>query len=490
MIIAKLNKYFWWFLTAHCLVWILVPTLVRYALPHDTIEGVVWGQNLEWGYDKNPWMNAWLTRLGWELGGTSGIGIYFLSSLFVGLSFWAVWKLAQKMVNPAQALVSVLILEGCIDYTLVPQGFNDNVIELGLWPLMFLFFYRALQEQKIKDWLGVGITAGLAMMAKYFTGLPMILMFGFLMCNKKSRESFFHKGLYIGVASFILVILPHVIWLFQHDFLTLKYAWGRADDTTPNFFDFGLSQILDFMLPIVMVLFISRGERQLHHNFNTPFLLTIALGPFLLTLFLAMIFRWHVYSEWGVPLISLWGLLLVYFFNPKLSSQKLKVILIIVYSMMMLWPMGYAAGLMIDTKRKHSDNYPAQQIANYVTQTWQNKYHKPLEYVAGSRYIGGYIAFYSKDHPEVFAEWNPIFSEWINVNKMQKYGAVFVQDNYYGTLVFGQHPDTQNGMKFPPEVLKQYPNLIILPVKYFSWHRADKSVPPIPVLIGFLPPEE
>src|SRR5476649_291851 len=151
---------------------------MRYALPHDTIEGAMWGQHLEWGYDKNPWMNAWLTRLGWELGGTSGIGIYFISSIFVGISFWAVWKLAQKMVNPTQALLSVLILEGCIDYTLVPQGFNDNVIELGLWPLMFLFFYNAIQDQKIKDWIWLGIIAGLAMMAKYYTAMPILLMFG------------------------------------------------------------------------------------------------------------------------------------------------------------------------------------------------------------------------------------------------------------------------------------------------------------------------
>jgi hypothetical protein len=468
----------------------VMPTLMRYALPHDTIEGAVWGQHLEWGYDKNPWMNAWLTRLGGELGGTSGIGIYFLSSLFVGISFWAVWKLAQKMVNPTQALLSVLLLEGCIDYSLVPQGFNDNVIELGLWPLMFLLFYKAIENQKIKHWLGVGITTGLALMAKYYTGLPMVMMFGFLIFNKKARESFKHKGLYIGLMSFGLVILPHIIWLFQHDFLTLKYAFGRAKDTSSSFLDFGLSQILDFLLPIIMVIFISRSLPRLKFksNFNTVFLVTMALGPFLLTMLLALVFGWHLYSEWGVPLVSLWGLLLVYFFNPDVTPKKLKIILMIIYTVMFLWAMGYAAGLVLDTKRHHSDNYPAQQIANYVTQSWENKYHEPLKYVAGSRYVGGYIAFYSKDHPSVFVEWNPQFSEWINMNKMKKYGAVFVQDNYYGTLVFGQHPDTDNGLKFPEAVLKAYPNLIILPVKYFPWHRAGDSVAPIPVLIAFLPP--
>ncbi len=463
---------------------------MRYALPHDTIEGFVWGQHLEWGYDKNPWMNAWLTRLGWEIGGQSGIGIYAMSSLFVGLSFWAVWELAKKIVHPAQALFSVLLLEGCIDYTLVPQGFNDNVIELGLWPLMFLFFYNAIENQKIKDWIAVGFFAGLAMMAKYYTAVPLALMFGFLVFNSKSRPSFSHKGLYIGLISFCLVILPHILWLFQHNFLTLRYAFGRADDTTPNCVDFALSQLLDFLLPIIMVMCITRSEISVRKSFNTQFLVWIALGPFLLTVVLAEIFQWHLYSEWGVPLVSLWGLVLVYFFNPELTLKKLKIILIIIYSIMFLWAMGYIAGLSFDAKRKHSDNYPAQQIADYVTNAWQNRYHTPLKYVAGSRYVGGYVAYYSKDHPSVFVEWNPEFSQWIDPKKIQKYGAVFVQDNYYGTLVFGQHPDTNNGLKFPQAVLDAYPHLKVLPVKYFPWHRADKAVPPIPVLVGFLPPQK
>lgn len=463
---------------------------MRYALPHDTVEGALWGQHFEWGYDKNPWMNAWLTRLGWELGGVSGVGVYFLSSLFIGISFWAIWELAKKIVNPAQALFSVLLLEACIDYTLVPQGFNDNVIEQGLWPLMFLFFYQAIDSQKIKYWIGVGITAGLALMAKYFTAIPLVLMLVFLLCNKKARHSFSHKGLYIALISFSLVILPHMIWLFQHDFLTVKYAFGRADNTSANIFDFTLSQILDFLLPIIIVLFITRANIKVRHKFNTDFLLILGLGPFLLTILLGLVFSWHLYSEWGVPLVSLWGLVLVYFYNSDITQKRLQNILVVIYSLMILWVVGYIAGLYFDTTHKHSDNYPAQEIANYVTESWQAKYHKPLKYVAGSRYVGGYLAFYSKDHPSVLVEWKPEFSEWINMADFQKYGAVFVQDNYYGTLVFGQHPDTQNGRVFPSEILKRYPNLVLLPVKEFEWKRGNRTQPPIPILIGFLPPKD
>ena len=156
---------------------------------------------------------------------------------------------------------------------------------------------------------------------------------------------------------------------------------------------------------------------------------------------------------------------------------------------MFLWAAGYVTGLYINSKHRHSDNYPAREIVNYVSTQWQEKYHKPLKYVAGSRYVGGYMAFYDKNHPSVYVEWDDNFSPWIDTKDMKKYGAVFIQDNYYGTTVFGKKPDTDNGKKFPADVLKQYPDLIILPVKYFYWERGNKKDPPIPVLIGFLPPE-
>lgn len=499
---------FWWFTLIHAVLWVILPTSMRYALPHDTIEGAMWGQHLEWGYDKNPWMNAWLTRLGWEIGGTSGLGIYILSSAFIVLSFWAVWRLASKFLPPVYALISVFLLEGCINYTLVPQSFNDNLIELGLWPLMFLFFHNAIREQKYKDWLWVGITAGLSFMAKYYTAIPLILMFIFLLINKEARQSFFQFGIYLAFICFSLIILPHFIWLIEHQFITLAYAFNRTINEHINWWtlhfyypaSFGFGLIVDFLLPIVLLgIFIWPAKNNSEQtvvaskitlsNFDRQYLIILGIGPFIVTMLLSAIFGWRLYSEWGVPLVSLWGILLVVILQPKITLSAFKRFMIIIYTLMFLWGIGYVLGLSLDKWHKHSDNYPAQQIADEITKLWWEKYHKPLKYVAGSRYIAGYIAFYSSDHPSVYVEWNQQFSPWISVNEMKKYGAVFIQDDYYGTTVFGKHPDTHNGTQFPKEVLMEFPNIEILPLQYFRWLRAGESVPPIKLLIGYLPPK-
>ena len=70
-----LTRIFIFVLTLHVLIWTLLTPAIRYAMSHDIIEAFVWAQNLEWGYDKNPWLIGWLARLGILLAnGKSAVG--------------------------------------------------------------------------------------------------------------------------------------------------------------------------------------------------------------------------------------------------------------------------------------------------------------------------------------------------------------------------------------------------------------------------------
>jgi len=63
-------------ITIHVFFWTLIPTLIRRTLPMDALEGFVWGQHWQLGYDRNPWLNAWLTTIAVKVGGTSGWMVY------------------------------------------------------------------------------------------------------------------------------------------------------------------------------------------------------------------------------------------------------------------------------------------------------------------------------------------------------------------------------------------------------------------------------
>src|SRR5580704_4304509 len=120
------------FLCLHLLGWTLIPAILRSNLPLDAIEGTIWGHQLEWGYDKNPPLNGWLTALATTLDGHSGWMIYLFSQLCVITCMWATWQLAKKILPPVYALISVLLLE-CIQYfNFHAIDFNDNTLELPL----------------------------------------------------------------------------------------------------------------------------------------------------------------------------------------------------------------------------------------------------------------------------------------------------------------------------------------------------------------------
>src|SRR5580700_6300190 len=102
---TTLNTQRWFniFILIHLIGWTLIPLLIRHNLPLDSIEGTIWGHQLEWGYDKNPYLNGWLTALATHIGGQSGWMIYLFSQFSVVLCFWAVWQLGKQFLTPVYA---------------------------------------------------------------------------------------------------------------------------------------------------------------------------------------------------------------------------------------------------------------------------------------------------------------------------------------------------------------------------------------------------
>src|SRR3990167_10907504 len=183
------GRWFYFFLMTHLVCWTVFPILARNNLPLDAIEGTIWGQQLQWGYDKDPFLNGWLSALAVYLSGQSGWMLYLFCQLFVAASLWAVWQLASRMLSPVYALISVLLLEGIQYYNFHALDFNDNTLELGLWGLTIYFFYQATTAQRRSlFWLLTGLFAGFAMMAKYYTLALLAGMGLFLLMSPTNRN--------------------------------------------------------------------------------------------------------------------------------------------------------------------------------------------------------------------------------------------------------------------------------------------------------------
>jgi 4-amino-4-deoxy-L-arabinose transferase-like glycosyltransferase len=485
------NPKTWFYAIAsfHVTLWTLMPALLRSGLPMDALEGYIWGQQLELGYDRNPWLNAWLTRLAMEFSAPSGWLTYFLSQCCVILAFWSVWQFGKRWLTAWHAIIAILLLETLQYYSLAAIDFNDNVLELALWPAFAWFGYSAITSQKTKAWMLTAITGSLALMAKYYSALMLIPFFLFLCLDSKARESFKRPVFYGAVLLFMGISLPHFIWLAGHHFVTLQYALNRVGDNANMNLWHWVKPALRFfvvqisnLIPAVLILLSSLCFRVKNQAevISAPaltvsskkYLYLMALGPLFLTVFLALVSGWQLHVLWGTPLLSLWGLIFVS--RLKLTLKRIRYLMTVLFAVMLIYMLGYFMA-MRNPNNQSTGNYPGAAIAQDVEKIWVSRFHQPLEFVAGDRYLSGYVSLYASSHPSVYLEWDPERSFWIDEKKLREKGGVFVQN-------------IKDGEKFPAKILQDFPQLIILPLhEYLRPHQTDKNKP-IKILVGLLPP--
>ena len=489
--VSKTPRTGMWFILFVCLhvaAWTLVPAMVRDNLPLDSIEGTIWGHQLEWGYDKNPFMNGWFTALAVWLDGYSGWMLYFFCQLSVAASLTAAWLLGKKIMPPLYALAAVLLLEGIQYYNFHAIDFNDNTLELGLWAGAIYFFYQAMRKKTLSAWLLTGILLGLGMMTKYYT-LALIASLGLFVLRKENRAQLKTLPPYLGLLACIVIMIPHAIWLTQHEYITITYMLkrGSAEPSWMNHFFFPVQfiwQQFEAFLPALIIfslLFI--GKRPLTATpplkittDDKAFLFYAGLGPFILTALLSLIMGIKLRAGWGMPLMTFWTLWLMAMVTPRLSATKLYALLAGTFTLMAALLIGYSVAI-IDSSDTSSANFPGQEISTTITQRWHDTYHTPVTYIAGSRWISGNISFHSKDHPAVLMEWDTVRSSWIDINDLKKKGAIFVWD-------ISAHES------LPVAVSEAYPSLGETTVMEFEWRRNTHDLPPIKIGVVFLPPEK
>ena len=154
----NINKLFYLFIFSHLFLWTLIPSLSNLNLPLDTIEALAWGSNLDWGFNKHPPFSAFATELFHFIFGSNDWAYYFLSQIFVVISFFFVWKFSNEIFeDQIYSLLSVLILSGIYFFNFTTPEFNVNISQLPFWALCVYFFYKGINLNKKIDWVLFGI---------------------------------------------------------------------------------------------------------------------------------------------------------------------------------------------------------------------------------------------------------------------------------------------------------------------------------------------
>lgn len=492
-------QWFLFFICSQIIIWSLLPIFVVKGTYIDVLENIEWGRHWQWGYDKNPFFGAVVTYLGYLSTNHSINFAFILSQIAVVTSLWAIWQLAKQILPSIYALLSVTLLIVIKYYNLDTTEFNDDVIELALWALSIYCFFLAVKNPTTKHWVFTGIFAALALMTKYYSIMLLFSMFMFLLINHEARKSFFNKNFYIGLLIFCIICLPNIIWLVQHSFVSIDYAFDRANLTKHALTSFSLRfrnvtnfivTLIGDVLPLIAVAFFCFRKRDQEaaslDSFTWQYLLSMGFGPVFFTLLFILFTGADFRSPWATPLFSLWGILFIAWWRPLLTRKNLFHYTLLISLVFIFWCLFYIYYETIYAFHGKGtyEAFPGKTVAKTLTNEWHQRFHTPLPYVAGERLYVVNLTVFSHDHPHGFFEWDQNHSQWIDEKTLKQRGAMFLWNT-----------DDQSHLNM--DALRRFPQLKIQPIHYFNWEGNSwfvnlfhlKHIPPVAMGVAFLPPE-
>ena len=409
--IAKKNitKIFYLFLFSHLLIWTLVPSISNMNLPLDTVEALAWGSNLDWGFNKHPPFSAFAVETFYLIFGSNDWSYYLLSQIFVTIAFLFVWKFSNEIFeDKSYSLLSVLILSGIYFYNFTTPEFNVNISQLPFWVLCVYFFWKGLNSNNKINWILLGVFSALGFLSKYLFIYLLAALLIYFILNLKRYKKFIPNYL-LSIFISLILLIPHFIWLFENNFVTIFYALNRSGLSelvvTNHFINpliFFIKQIL-ILIPFFIMIFAILKKIKLKiikKNKKLLFLISINLIPLLLVLATSIITGAKIRTMWMTPFYLFLGTLFLEFFRKNIEIKKIKRFYFIFLFFFILSPSLYFGVSIID-KTKRTD-YPGKEISRLVQNKWDENFINDIKIVIGDEWSAGNLSYHLSSRPTWF----------------------------------------------------------------------------------------
>ncbi len=431
---------FWLVAGIYFACWTIVPTFAIANVPIDTLEGYAWGHEWQLGSYKHPPLAAWILEALAVITRRASWAHFFANEVSVFVAFWAVWRTAKRIVGESKALIAVGLIAIVPYYNILIPEFNPNVLQLPFWALIGWSFHRAVKENKTIDWLALGLWSAAGMYSKYSTALLLLALIVLMIGHPDARRRLRSKGPWLTMLFGMILMTPHLLWLYKFHFMPFTYAEGRFQH--PHYhFDFIIEPLRFIfwqaltLLPAIILYAVAFGRphpvaaTDKNISFDKAFIYAVAFGPALITAFIAMGTTDTIRNMWATPDWNFIGLWAVFTFAPAFSTASL-------HRFARLWAFLFIIGLAgfvyvealapYVTHKAKRINFSGKLFAAQISKDWHARYHTPLRYVVGGTWIGGNIAYYAPDRPHLLIFGNYKISPWIKPAEIKKDGGVIV----------------------------------------------------------------
>jgi 4-amino-4-deoxy-L-arabinose transferase-like glycosyltransferase len=284
-----------------------------------------------------------------------------------------------------------------------------NVCQLPFWSLVVYYSWKIYQAKEIKfiDCFLVGLFSAFGFLSKYlfiYLLLAIDLLFIYLIFFKKTKK--FDFKYLVTLEIFIVLLVPHLVWLFNNDFITVSYGLDRSGLEVSSFIDhlknplIFLFKQIGILIPFIFLVFLLIRKFKFKINFKDKkllFLLFINFIPILLMFITTVITGSQIRTMWMTPFYLFFGVTFIYIFYSQINIKKVKSFLYGFLFFFILSPVLYSY-ISISQTDKRTD-YLGKEIAAKVQISWSQNFDKEIEFVTGDEWKAGNLSYHLKSRP-------------------------------------------------------------------------------------------
>lgn len=276
------------------LIWMIVNMASAFfsLLYADEAYYVLFSKRLDFGYFDHPPMIALMIRIG-QFIINNELGVRLLAIISVTTALYYTYKLADVQ-KPFLFLTAILSIFGLniIGFLALPDS------PLLLFAVLFFMTYkRFLLKEDILNSFFLGLIMSAMLYSKYH---GILIIFFTLISNLRLLKS---RMFWFAASVGILLFVPHLVWQFNHDFVSVSYHFFERSASHYKFSftsEYLLGQIL-FYGPFTAVFMFFAAIRYKHTNLIEKALVWNLWG--IIGFFLVSSLKGRVEVNWTLPIL-------------------------------------------------------------------------------------------------------------------------------------------------------------------------------------------
>jgi hypothetical protein len=353
-------------------------------------------------------------------------------------ALWISWIFSKRWLDPEKRVAGLALLTLVPFFNFLAIRYNANAVLLPFWTFTVYCFLMSYSTRSLLFAALAGAGAGACMLGKYWS-IFLIAGVAIAAIVDARRSAYFRSPApWVTISAGLLVIAPHVVWLFNNHFSTFAYPLEKHGGI--SLWESGrkaVIHVLEFtayiVVPLLFVWLAARPNADAIKDFFWPKeadarLASLAFWlPLALPILVALVLRVELTPIWTLPQVGLLPVVLLS--SKKIVLARNAIAGIVVFAIILpVAALILSPGIAIANHFQGIANYGGHYrlLANEIEKNWRAVTNQPLRLVGSVHELAYGTAFYLSDRPSSLNIVNPELTPWADDARVKREGIALL----------------------------------------------------------------